>query len=39
MPEDTGRHAESGYIVRQHGRWWWLGQLMLTGIACFIVFF
>ena len=39
MSEDTGRQAESGYIVRQHGRWWWLGQLMLTGIACFFVFF
>lgn len=39
MSEDTGRQVESGYIVRQHGRWWWLGQLMLTGIACFFVFF
>ncbi len=39
MSQDTGRHPESDYIVRQHGRWWWLGQLMLTGIACFFVFF
>ena len=21
------------------GLWWWLGQLLLTGIACFFVFF
>ncbi|MCB2145715.1 MAG: hypothetical protein KQI81_04520 [Deltaproteobacteria bacterium] len=20
-------------------RWWWFGQLLLTGIACFFVFF
>ncbi|WP_372682396.1 hypothetical protein [Desulfosarcina sp.] len=39
MSDHTGRRAESGHIVRQYGRWWWLGQLMLTGIACFFVFF
>lgn len=39
MSEDTGRDVESGNRVRQHGRWWWLGQLMLTGMACFFVFF
>ncbi len=39
MAQDTDRQADGGYIVRQHGRWWWLGQLMLTGVACFFVFF
>ena len=39
MSDGTGRHAESGKRVRRHGRWWWLGQLTLTGMACFFVFF
>jgi hypothetical protein len=39
MSEDGGRHVHRGYRVRQHGRWWWLGQLTLTGIASFFVFF
>ena len=39
MSADNGRRAKSGYRVRQHGYWWWIGQLMLTGVACFFVFF
>ncbi len=39
MSQDTGRYPQSNYIVRPHARWWWLGQWMLTGVACFFVFF
>ena len=39
MSEETGRCDKSDGNVRQHSRWWWLGQLLLTGIACFFVFF
>ncbi len=39
MPEDTAPHADNGGTVVTPGLWWWLGQLLLTGIACFFVFF
>jgi len=39
MSEDNGRRADSRQTVEQPVRWWWLGQLLLTGIACFFVFF
>jgi hypothetical protein len=39
VSEDASRDVENGNHVRQHSRWWWLGQLMLTGMACFFVFF
>ena len=39
MPEETGKPAASGQIVRRPGPWWWLGQWLLTGIACFFIFF
>ncbi|WP_319404600.1 hypothetical protein [uncultured Desulfosarcina sp.] len=39
MSEDTGRSDDSRQTGGQPGRWWWLGQLLLTGIACFFVFF
>ena len=39
MSAETGRHKASSRGVRQQSRWWWLGQLLLTGIACFFVFF
>jgi hypothetical protein len=39
MVQDPDRQAISGDNLRQHGRWWWLGQVLLTGLACFFVFF
>jgi protein-S-isoprenylcysteine O-methyltransferase Ste14 len=39
MSEDNGRRADSRQNGEQPARWWWLGQLVLTGIACFFVFF
>jgi uncharacterized membrane protein len=39
MPDVTDPHAASGNRVRQHGRWWWFGQLLMTITACFFVFF
>lgn len=39
MSEDTGRRADSSQTGGRPARWWWLGQLLLTGIACFFVFF
>jgi Kef-type K+ transport system membrane component KefB len=39
MSEETDRHAISRRSVRQSSRWWWFGQLLLTGIACFFVIF
>jgi polyferredoxin len=39
MSKETGRHATSNRRGRQFSRWWWLTQLLLTGIACFFVFF
>ena len=39
MSEETGRHATSSRSIRQRSRWWWLGQMLLTAIACFFVFF
>jgi nitrogen fixation/metabolism regulation signal transduction histidine kinase len=39
MSEETGRHAENSLSARQPSRWWWLGQLLLTCIACFFAFF
>jgi hypothetical protein len=36
--EDHRPHAESD-AGRPERAWWWLRQLLLTGIACFFVFF
>ena len=39
MSEDTGRRTDSSQTGGRPDRWWWLGQLLLTSIACFFVFF
>jgi Kef-type K+ transport system membrane component KefB len=39
MSEENGRHAVSNRNIRQSSRWWWFGQLLLTGIASFFVIF
>lgn len=39
MSNKNGRHAISNRNIRQISRWWWFGQLLLTGIACFFVIF
>jgi hypothetical protein len=39
MPEDTCKDAHSSGGMDRPSLWWWLGQLLLTGIACFFVCF
>ena len=39
MSGDTDQHADSGCTAFKPSRWWWLRQLLLTGIACFFVYF
>ena len=40
MTEKTGRHAEdSRTAAALPGPLWWLKQMLLTGIACFFVYF
>ena len=39
MPDDTRKDANSRGDADRPGRWWWLGQLLLTGIAFFFVCF
>lgn len=38
MPEDTSNTANSNKVAGP-GLWWWIGQLLLCGLACFFVFF
>ncbi len=37
--DDTGRKTDSHCPTTGPGLWWWLGQLLLTAVACFFVFF
>jgi hypothetical protein len=37
--EDHRPHAESDCTAARAGLWWWLRQLLLTGIASFFVCF
>ena len=37
--EDNGSNTNTDCRAARMGLWWWLGQLLLTGIACFFVFF
>ena len=40
MTEKPGRHAEdSRTAAAPPGPLWWLKQMLLTGIACFFVYF
>jgi len=40
MTEDTGRRAEdSRHAASSPGPLWWLKQTLLTGLACFFVYF
>lgn len=37
--ENSDQDRDSGGTVTRPGIWWWLGQLLLTGIACFFTCF
>lgn len=37
--ENSDQDMDSGYTMARPGIWWWLGQLLLTGIACFFTCF
>ena len=37
--DDTGRKIDNDRHRARPGLWWWLGQLLFTGVACFFVCF
>jgi hypothetical protein len=37
--DDSGRKIDNDCPMARPGLWWWLGQLLLTAVACFFVCF
>jgi hypothetical protein len=37
--DDTGRKTDTRCPTTRPGPWWWLGQLLLTAVACFFACF